>query len=65
MSMTNPFTQLPQRPWLRLLANWGLSLSGAACLLPAEEEGRCPLRPLLTAVRRPPAAAPADRHGRR
>lgn len=37
--------------YVRLLANWGLSLSGAACVLPAEEP-RCPLRPLLAAGRR-------------
>lgn len=43
---------LPQPDaYVRLLANWGLSLSGAACLLPAEEP-LCPLRPLLEAGRR-------------
>lgn len=63
--MRNPFMQTQPAPWLRLLANWGLSLSGAACLLPAEEEGRCPLRPLLAVVQRPAKAAPAGRHGRR
>ena len=32
--------------YTRLLANWGLSLSGSACLMPVQES-RCPLRPLL------------------
>ncbi len=34
-------------PWLRLLANWGLSLSEAGCVLPVESRGQCPLRPVL------------------
>ncbi|HSW14199.1 MAG TPA: hypothetical protein VLI06_15235 [Solimonas sp.] len=56
----------PPSPMLRLLANWGLSLSGSACLVPTEEEARCPLRPLLEAVqRKPAAAAAARRHDRR
>ncbi|MDM4770788.1 hypothetical protein [Solimonas sp. SE-A11] len=34
-------------PWLRLLANWGLALSEAGCVLPVEPRGQCPLRPVL------------------
>jgi len=48
MSIARPLeSAIPEPgPWLRLLANWGLGLSGSSCLMPADAR-QCPLRPLL------------------
>ncbi|PPE74068.1 hypothetical protein C3942_08480 [Solimonas fluminis] len=50
-------------PWLRLLANWGLSLSEAGCVLPAEGRGQCPLRPLLAKFTGEEPSAARGSHG--
>ncbi|AXQ28217.1 hypothetical protein D0B54_05780 [Solimonas sp. K1W22B-7] len=49
MSIVKQAESLASEPasWLRLLANWGLSLSGSTALMPVETR-QCPLRPLLS-----------------